>query len=78
MGSRSSNNYLLRLLILLLEAFDSIFKLLYTSWFQLTRRARPAKAGGSNPPPPAVIGVILAEPNTAAISLHRAASVAAW
>jgi hypothetical protein len=78
MGSRSSNNYLLRLLILLLEAFDSIFKLLYTSWFQLTRRARPARAGGSNPPPPAVIGVILAEPNTAAISLHRAASVAAW
>jgi hypothetical protein len=77
MGS-NPRNVLLRLLILVLEVFDSIVKLLYTSWFRLTRKARPAKAGGSNPPPPAVIGIILAEPNTAAISLHRAASVAAW
>ncbi|WIA40004.1 hypothetical protein OEZ86_013430 [Tetradesmus obliquus] len=77
MGTKNAN-LLLRLLIVVLEAFDSIFKLLYTTWYRLAAKARAAQAGGSNPPPPTVIGIILAEPNTADISLHRAASVAAW
>jgi hypothetical protein len=78
MGS-SRANLLLRFLIVVLEAYDSIVKLLYTTWYRLRAKTRgEAKAGGSNPPPPTVIGIILAEPNTAGISLHRAASVAAW
>jgi hypothetical protein len=72
------SNLLLRLILVMLETYDGVIKLLYTTWFRLTAKARAAKAGGSNPPPPTVIGVILAEPNTAGISLHKAASVAAW
>ncbi|KAF6260012.1 hypothetical protein COO60DRAFT_939387 [Scenedesmus sp. NREL 46B-D3] len=77
MGSKPAN-LLLRLLIVILESLDSIFMLLYTTWYRVTAKARPARAGGSNPPPPTVIGVILAEPDTTGISLHKAASVAAW
>lgn len=78
-NSRLSNsNKLTKLLILALEAVDALAWWLFTTWCRLIRRADPATAGGSNPPPPAVIGIIIAEPNTEQISLQRVANIAAW
>lgn len=76
---------LLEALLAVLELFDSVVRALISAAGRIAtaggagegEEQRRAKAG-SRPPPPRVIGIILAEPNVSDVSIRTVSRLTSW
>lgn len=76
--ARGLRTILLHTIVWVLFWIDRLCKKAFYAWSAFRHGARKAKPGGSNPPVPKVLGIVIAEDNVADISLRTVANIAAW
>lgn len=76
-----SSTLLLEAILFVLEVVDAIYNRLITIWFRIAAPAgsrATARKAGSRPPPPKVVGIILAEPDVSDVSIRTVTRLTSW
>jgi hypothetical protein len=77
----STATCILQAILFVLEVIDAAYKSLFSLWALIAApagRKGAASKIGSRPPPPKVVGIIIAEPDVSDVSIRTVSRLTTW